>query len=249
MYFSNLENYFSKKNIYFVHKNKISSTMDFARKFFILKNKILIVLSDIQTSGRGRLNNSWKSKYGNIFLTIKMFPEKKVKNFFELSILSCLAIKKTIKNFNIDDVFFKWPNDIYINNSKVGGILIEIDTDGKNTFCLIGIGINLVSSPNIKNYKTSFLQKYNKSIKKKEFVKLLVENIISFYDKWNSNKNLKLIDQYKKSLMYIGKNIIININNNNSIKGKFIDLTKEGYLIIKKNNKNKIILSGTMGLY
>ena len=34
-----------------------------------------------------------------------------------------------------------------------------------------------------------------------------------------------------------------------SIKGKFIDLTKEGYLIIKKNNKNKIILSGTMGLY
>ena len=61
MYFSNLENYFSKKNIYFVHKNKISSTMDFARKFFILKNKILIVLSDIQTSGRGRLNNSWKS--------------------------------------------------------------------------------------------------------------------------------------------------------------------------------------------
>tara|TARA_B100001123_G_C14758201_1_gene807715 strand:- start:117 stop:653 length:537 start_codon:yes stop_codon:yes gene_type:complete len=178
-----------------------------------------------------------------------MFPEKKVKNYFELSILSCLAIKKTIKNFNIDDVFFKWPNDIYINNSKVGGILIETDTDGKNTFCLVGIGINLVSSPNIKNYKTTFLQKYNKSIKKKEFVKLLVENIISFYDKWNSNKNLKLIDQYKKSLMYIGKNITININNNNSIKGKFIDLTKEGYLIIKKNNKNKIILSGTMGLY
>ena len=49
--------------------------------------------------------------------------------------------------------------------------------------------------------------------------------------------------------MYIGKNIIININNNNSIKGKFIDLTKEGYLIIKKNNKNKIILSGSMDLY
>ena len=223
--------------------------MDIARSFHILKNKILVVLSDIQTSGRGRLNNIWKSKYGNIFLTMKMFPEKKIKNYFELSILSCLAIRKTIKNYSIDNVFFKWPNDIYINKSKVGGILIESDTDGKNTFCLVGIGINLSSSPNIKKYKTTFLQKHNKSINKEEFVKLLIENIIYFYHKWNNNKNLKLIEQYKKSLMYIGKKIVININENNSINGKFIDLTKEGYLIIKKNNKNKIILSGSMDLY
>ena len=49
--------------------------------------------------------------------------------------------------------------------------------------------------------------------------------------------------------MYIWKKIVININENNSFNGKFIDLTKEGYLIIKKNNKNKIILSGSMDLY
>ena len=127
--------------------------------------------------------------------------------------------------------------------------MIESDRDGKNTFCVVGIGINLSSSPNIKKYKTTFLQKHNKSINKEEFVKLLIENIIYFYHKWNNNKDLKLIEQYKKSLMYIGKKIVININKNNSINGKFIDLTKEGYLIIKKNNKNKIILSGTMGLY
>ena len=138
---------------------------------------------------------------------------------------------------------------IYINKSKVGGILIESDSDGKHAFCLIGIGINLISSPNINKYKTTFLHKYNKYINKEKFIKLLIENIIYIYDKWNNNENIKLIEQYKKSLMYIGKKIVININKNNSIRGKLIDITKEGYLIINNNNVNKIILSGSIGIY
>jgi len=248
MNFSNLENYFNNEKIEFVHKHKVSSTMNVARNFYLIKNKILVVISDIQTSGKGRLNNEWKSNYGNIFLTLKMFPEKKIKNYYELSILTCLAIKKTIKNFNIDDVFFKWPNDIYIKNSKVGGILIESDSDGRDTFCLVGIGINLSSSPTIGKYRTTFLKKYNKSISREDFIKLLIKNIIYLYRKWNSNKKIKLMEPYKKSLMHIGKKIIININKNNSVTGKFINLTKEGYLIISINKKNKIILSGSIRL-
>ena len=56
------------------------------------------------------------------------------------------------------------------------------------------------------------------------------------------------MEPYKKSLMHIGKKIIININKNNSVTGKFINLTKEGYLIISINKKNRIILSGSIRL-
>ena len=49
--------------------------------------------------------------------------------------------------------------------------------------------------------------------------------------------------------MYFGKKIIININNNKSIIGKFIDLTKEGYVIINRKNKKEVVFSGSMDLF
>ena len=244
-----LKNFCINNNIDIIYKKKISSTMDIAKKIIPKKYKDLLVITDFQTNGRGRLGNKWISNKGNIFITLKFFLEKKVYKYPEIAILSLIEIKKTLNNLNIQNVFFKWPNDIYINDDKVGGILTEIYNYKSKNYCLLGIGINLVKSPKINNYKTTYLHQYNNSIKKFLLIESLVKNIVLNFNIWKKHKNINLIKDYKKNLMYFGKKIIININNNKSIIGKFTDLTKEGYVIINRQNKREVVFSGSMDLF
>ena len=236
-----------KIDIGFFYKKKVTSTMDYAKKIDTNNHKMIVIIADEQTKGRGRINNNWESDKGNIFLTIKFIPQKKIKFYYQLGIFISLAIKKTINHHQIKNVQFKWPNDIYINNAKVGGILVENYSKKLIDYCLIGMGINFKSSPNINKYKTTYLKKFNNQLDLEKFLKDLIININFYIKKWEIDNLDNYLDFYKKSLMHLGKNVIININNS-KLKGKFIDLTNDGYLLINIQNENKKVFTGSMEL-
>ena len=202
MSYSDLKNFCKNNNIDIIYKKKISSTMDIAKKMTPKKYKDLLVITDFQTNGRGRLGNKWISNKGNIFITLKFFLQKKIYKYPEISILSLIEIKKTLNNLNIQNVFFKWPNDIYINDDKVGGILTEIYNYKSKNYCLLGIGINLVTNPDLKKpYKATniFLETGNKP----QIIELInIWVIFEFGIKININQNgktPKLAHTYKVS--------------------------------------------------
>lgn len=242
MNFSSLKEFCIKNNIDFNYKNVVNSTMDFAKNHNSNINSIYIC--NKQNSGRGRPGNKWLGESGNIFFTLKLFPNKQLHDFFIIGLLACMQIKDVINQYNIKEVYLKWPNDIYIKDNKVGGVIIETF----ETFCLVGIGINLISSPKIIDKKTTFLKKYNKMIEIDSFMINFLMLFINSYLKWNNNINFKFINEYKKSLMYINKMIRIKNYQNNIITGKFIDINQNGHLILEINNKTIIVPSGSIEL-
>jgi BirA family biotin operon repressor/biotin-[acetyl-CoA-carboxylase] ligase len=66
-------------------------------------------------------------------------------------------VKKLLSNFYKDKITIKKPNDLLINNMKISGILQETLSKSGKTFIIVGIGINLIKSPTIKNYLTTNL--------------------------------------------------------------------------------------------
>ena len=85
------------------------------------------------------------------------------------------------KGIQKEKIKIKQPNDILIDNKKICGILIESIKYKKNLYLVIGIGLNLISSPKIINYNTTFLNKYVKNkIDKFDFVNFIKKNIKSF---------------------------------------------------------------------
>ena len=91
-----------------------------------------------------------------------------------LKIVKNFLIKKGLKEQNIQ---IKDPNDILINDKKICGILVESYKNNKNLFVIAGIGLNLVSSPNLKKYKTTFLNKYlKKKVNKLDFLEFIKKN-------------------------------------------------------------------------
>ena len=222
---------------------KIESTNDFAR-LLITEHKIFkgIVIADEQTKGRGRYGNKWNSPKGNLYFTV-FFPILR-SNLKKIQFLVQLQIRNILNNYNIKNVSLKWPNDLYINNKKVCGILQESIVLGK-LFLIICIGINIKSSPKIKKYPTTFL---NKETKKKiiltdlvdKLKKAFVSNIIS-----RKHSFKKIVKDWNKYAF--NRNKFINFKLNNKIyKGIFRGINNNGALILEHNNHKDYFTHGSL---
>jgi BirA family transcriptional regulator, biotin operon repressor / biotin---[acetyl-CoA-carboxylase] ligase len=102
----------------------------------------VVVISEIQTSGRGRFDKKWFSPAGGIWMTIILQPELKMQDLSKITLLTASSIAETlIKNYKIS-LNIKWPNDIYFDGKKLCGILSESEKVDDKTYLIIGIGIN-----------------------------------------------------------------------------------------------------------
>ena len=129
----------------------VTSTNDVAINLIKRKKKESgYVCAKMQTKGRGSYGKKWISKNGNLFGSI-FFPLKNnYPSFNEFSIINLVIISDIIKHFcKKKKLSFKWPNDVFVNGKKICGILQELITLDSNKYLIVGIGVNVVSHPNI----------------------------------------------------------------------------------------------------
>ncbi|MDR1517380.1 MAG: biotin--[acetyl-CoA-carboxylase] ligase [Dysgonamonadaceae bacterium] len=104
-----------------------------------------VVATEFQSAGRGQQGNSWFGDKGkNLLFSILVYPKGLLaKEQFILSRIASLAVKKTFERY-VEDVRIKWANDIYWQDKKLGGILIEnYLQDNHIQSSIIGIGLNI----------------------------------------------------------------------------------------------------------
>ncbi len=150
---------------------KVRSTNDTAIRLIKQNYTNGFIMSETQTFGKGQRGKKWVSRKGNLFISIffkinqKLFLNKIIK-------LNLKIINKIINSFINAKTNIKSPNDILIKKKKVCGILQETLFKDENKFLIVGMGINLLNSPKIKNYPTTCLNSYSKKkIHKKQIVK------------------------------------------------------------------------------
>ena len=163
-----------KKYLY----KKVESTNNVALRLIKQGHQRGIILTDQQTKGKGQGKNRWISMKGNLFLSIFFEISKKI-SFTAIINSNLKIIKKVIKKQINSLIQIKKPNDILINNKKVCGILQEIIFRQGRKYLIVGIGINVSSSPTINNYSTTSLNDYSNKelnrIKLFKQIKLLYE--------------------------------------------------------------------------
>ena len=158
---------------------KVKSTNDEAIKIIkSKKNKKGIVISDLQTKGKGTMGKKWVSQKGNFFASIFFELKKNMPKANEFSIINPLIIKKILNKYSKFEVKVKWPNDLLIKSKKVCGILQELIKLENRSFLIIGIGINTIKSPNDKKFKSiSLLECSDKTINNYQILKHLKKKL------------------------------------------------------------------------
>ena len=159
---------------------KVSSTNDIAMQKIRQGYKSGVIISDKQTRGRGQHGKKWVSNKGNLFFSIFFNINKNIQTS-RLVISNLKIIKKILSKHIKSKIKIKRPNDITVNKKKICGILNETLFYNDLKFLVIGIGINIVNSPNLKDYPTTNLnQETNRKVSK---TKLLNKIIKAFYIK------------------------------------------------------------------
>lgn len=204
-----------------LHFNELVSTQTYAHELVVSNTAMdkTVIIADIQTGGYGRYNRKWISEPGNLYLS---FIYKTNIRDPRLSYAVAVAVAETLMYFGINPNI-KWPNDVLIDGKKVCGILIEYHKD----FVIIGIGINVSSSPKISQYETAKVSDYadiscndilSKLINKLDFWRLQDFSIVR--SRWTD--------------MAIGLNTVINYN---GTAATLMGINEDGALVLRIGSK------------
>jgi BirA family biotin operon repressor/biotin-[acetyl-CoA-carboxylase] ligase len=161
---------------------------------------------------------------------------------------ACAAIGLTVKNA-AGFVEIKWPNDIYLNNKKIAGILTQVSGETeKSDYVILGIGINVNESSedfpdNLKEKASSIKEVTGKYISRKQFLSdflLLFEEM--YLEFKASGKAAKAADVCRQNSCTTGRKLLINMNGE-KISAKVISLGDNGELIAELENGEVIKIS------
>ena len=148
---------------------RVNSTNNTA--FRIIKKTNLdygMIISEMQNNGRGQYGKKWISYKGNLFISFFYSLEKIDVALKQQTKINCLLVKKLLSFYYKKKIIFKKPNDLIINRKKICGILQETLIKFDKKYLIVGIGINLIKNPYIRNYPTTNLSEIvNKNFKKK----------------------------------------------------------------------------------
>ena len=160
---------------------KLRSTNDTAIRMVKSSNlNYGMIIADSQSNGRGQYGRKWISFKGNLFVSIFYNLDNINYSIEKLTKINCNLVKKAISKFYKRKITLKAPNDLLIDNKKICGILQEKITKNDKKFLVIGIGINIIKSPNIFNYPTTNLYEITG---KKFSYKLVAESLKLIFEK------------------------------------------------------------------
>lgn len=216
-----------------------TTVMDYIKQF----TTNTVVIADKQTQGRGKGNRTWISqKSNNLYIAISIDSSNKNINYFNYCFISAIAMIESLKELiDIDaNLKIKWPNDILLNNKKICGILLENDL--QKHFLIIGIGVNIDSSPVLDDkilFPPTNIKQEGFTINKDE----LIDMFLKKFKEFNINNCDLIKNKLIKYFYNFGKKIIIR-NNNEEISGIFKNIDNNGSLILDCNGIEKRFFSG-----
>lgn len=229
-----------------LHFERLPSTNAYAQEL-LSKNRPsegTVILADYQSAGRGQIGSTWEVAPGknltfSLILTPSFLPAPRQ---FALSQAIALATRDFLSTLCSKQVFVKWPNDIYIEDKKVGGILIQNSLSGKKIqHSIIGIGLNINQSQfDQKLSKASSLAiETGKSFALPQLLPSLLQYIEQRYLELRRGKLLKIQQDYLSHLFLYQKNALYREPGGVAFQGKIVGVNPGGQLGVARENKTK----------
>ena len=233
-----------KKYIYF---EKINSTNNYIKENRDLEDGT-VVLAEFQESGKGRKGRKWVSPaYKGLYFSILLNESINIIDILKLSLFFSYLIKKVLERYISREIFIKWPNDLYINGKKFGGVLIETEIEGNEiNRVIVGIGLNINSDyEDLKEVLDVATSLYIEEGIKFDRKKILIDILEELEKNLSNLSSINLVKSIENSLLWKGEKVKILDEN---IEGTVLGLSENGALLLKTDNGVKTIFSGDLSV-
>ena len=197
-------------DFHYIHFDEIDSTNSYLKNSYKLLDNFTFVSTDYQNRGKGRNDRVWSSNpKENLMFSFLIKDEKLLKKYSALSIISACLISELLESYQIKDVSIKWPNDVFIKDKKICGILLEGQI---LEYLVVGIGLNVnqKSFPNnLRRPATSMSIALNKDLDIEEIKNTLFPRIVNKLINLNEQEYL---EYFKNHNYLLNKRVRVLVN-------------------------------------
>ncbi len=228
---------FVGRKVYYFQK--VASTMDVAMQW-VTKGACegTLVLAETQTKGRGRLGRVWSSpKYKGIYLSLILKPKILPSEAPIFTLMVAVSICEAIKEAAELEARIKWPNDILIQNKKVGGILTELDAEMDEVrFLVIGIGLNVNNDKaSLVLGATSLKEQKKEEINRVVVLQEMLRRIEANYLAFQKDGPRVILEKWRDFNITLGKRVRVSFHQEH-IEGEAVDIDIDGALLVRNNS-------------
>lgn len=229
----------------YVHYPSTSSTMDRAKEYAREGcPEGTVIIAEEQTAGRGRQQRPWLSPKGkNLTFSVVLYPQPRPAQW--LTPAAGIAVARAVEGMSGLTPRLKWPNDVLLGGKKVGGILVESETQGERLlFAVIGIGINVNFDPGqyeeIAATATSLSQELGRAVSRCALLQRTLEELERAYVSLRQGAGLS--PEWRRLLDTLGRWVTVS-GPGLAVAGYAEDIDEEGRLLVRQANGAVIPLS------
>ena len=189
------------------------------------------LVADRQSSGRGRQGRGWHDGRGNFMGSTIVRNQPGQPPAHTLSLLTAVALFDTIQAQlpALHRLLLKWPNDLLIGDAKLSGILLEAARDA----VVIGIGVNLVSAPDLPDRKSVALTEFGPALDRDAFAESLAAHFATELERWRTYGIEPLVRSWSAAAMPQGTPIAVHEPDGAKVGGLFDGLEPDGSMRLR----------------
>jgi BirA family biotin operon repressor/biotin-[acetyl-CoA-carboxylase] ligase len=208
----------------------------------------VVVIADEQTAGRGRAGRSWRAAPGSALLcSILLRPSVPPDRLSVLPLLTGLAVAEAIDDCAPVRCCLKWPNDIWIRERKVCGVLMTARSRARTVdFVVLGIGVNLIGNPeDIAPGATSIAAESGIVLEPMALLEALLMRLQSYYDSYVRLGGSFPVAQWRERAALIDEQVEVG-DGGKVLTGTFLGVASNGALLLQTAEGMRHVVAGDL---
>lgn len=201
-----------------------------------------------QSAGRGRRGRAWASPRGNLYTSLILRPRGPAERAAQLGFVAALAVGGALAALlpMLEGLSYKWPNDVLLNGCKIAGILLEseMNTFDELSFLVVGVGINLLVSPQDSDYPaTSIAEQGLARIAPAAMLEAFFHHFEDWERRWREEGFAPVRAAWRSGAVSRGEPIRVRLESA-TLQGRFLDIDERGALLLEAAGEHLIISAG-----
>lgn len=208
----------------------------------------LVLATDHQTAGRGRLGRTWTAPAGSsIAMSVLLQPTRDPAGWTWLPLLAGLAVADSLRAVADVPAVLKWPNDVLVDGAKICGILAErVDTTG-GPLCVLGMGINVhltaAELPVPTATSLAVLRPDQRPVRA-EIMATVLAALALLYHRWEDGRDAELSREYEARCDTLGRAVRVQHADGSTTEGEAVGIDADGRLQVRTKAGQQTFAAG-----
>jgi BirA family biotin operon repressor/biotin-[acetyl-CoA-carboxylase] ligase len=200
-----------------------------------------VVVTETQTSGRGRLGREWDSPPAvGLYVSLVLRPMLPPMELPQITLTTAVAVVRAVRRVAGLAPGIKWPNDLLINGKKLGGILTEMETESDRIrHVVVGLGLNVNNPafpPELASTATSLaLAAGGRRFSRVNLLQAWLEEFEALYERFLNQGFAEILEEWKGFTETLGKMVTVR-QGPREISGQALDVAPDGALLLRIAN-------------